>query len=452
MQSSNHFLDNPLLDKNKQSKVLRRKILDLVEQYYKVTHNLDSFIPNKHSIPTSGKVFDFNEIQSLISSSLDFWLTSDKFNMLFENELRKYVNTNFALTTNSGSSANLLAVSALTSDELKERALKPGDEILTVAACFPTTVNPLIQNGLIPVFLDVSLPTYNVDTKNLENALTSKTKGIILAHTLGNPFDISTITQFAKKNNLWLIEDCCDGLGSIYNNKKIGSYGDISTFSFYPAHQITTGEGGAILTSSPLIRKLIESFRDWGRDCYCAPGKNNTCGKRFEWKLGELPLGYDHKYIYSHIGYNLKMTEMQSAIGLAQIQKIETFTKIRRKNFFYLKNNLKSLEEFLILPEETKFSKTNWFGFPITVKENSNFSRRDLVDYLSSKKIDSRPIFAGNITKQPYFKNIKYRINDNLEITDYIMNNSFWIGLFPKINNSMLDFIIDAFYNFFKKI
>jgi CDP-6-deoxy-D-xylo-4-hexulose-3-dehydrase len=449
MSSILELLKNLKLDKNHKSKTLREEILKLVNEYSQITHYSQSFIPNESPIPVSGKVFDFHELQNLIAASLDFWLTSDRFNVMFENELRKFLGTNFALTTNSGSSANLLAVSALTSDEHGERSLKPGDEIITVAACFPTTVNPILQNGLIPVFLDVSIPTYNIDVTNLEKALSPKTKGIMLAHTLGNPFDVNTIVKFASKHNLWLIEDCCDALGSLYEGKKVGIFGDVATLSFYPAHQITTGEGGAIFTNSPKLRRLIESFRDWGRDCFCAPGVNNTCGKRFEWKLGQLPLGYDHKYVYSNLGYNLKMTEMQASIGLAQMEKISDFIKARKNNFQYLKDNLNSMSDYFIMPEATESSDPSWFGFPITIKKNSSVSRNELTQFLSKKKIDSRPIFAGNITKQPYFLNKDFRICGNLANTDLIMNNSFWIGLFPGLNEKMLDYVVTSFKEFF---
>lgn len=450
MSRIDEFLKNSKLDRNYKSKILREQILKLVKEYAQVTHNTSLFIPNKNTVPVSGKVYDFHELQNLIAASLDFWLTSDRFNFLFENELRKFVGSNFALTTNSGSSANLLAISALTSPEHGERTLKPGDEIITVAACFPTTVNPILQNSLVPVFLDVSLPTYNIDVTNLEQSLSSKTKGIMLAHTLGNPFDINTIVKFAREHNLWLIEDCCDALGSCYDGKKVGTFGDIATFSFYPAHQITTGEGGAVLTNSSNLRRLIESFRDWGRDCFCAPGVNNTCGKRFEWKLGELPLGYDHKYIYSNLGYNLKMTEMQASIGLAQMEKTSNFIKARKNNFQYLKENLSSITDYFILPEATNSSDPSWFGFPITIKQNSPFSRNELLQFLTKRKIDNRPIFAGNITRQPYFLNTNYRICGNLDTTDLIMNNSFWIGLFPGIDEKMLSYVITTFKEFFE--
>jgi CDP-6-deoxy-D-xylo-4-hexulose-3-dehydrase len=357
---------------------------------------------------------------------------------------------NFAITTNSGLSANLLAISSLTSRELGDKALKPGDEVLTVAAGFPTTVNPILQNNLIPVFIDVELSTYAVNSEVVENAISENTKAIIFAHTLGNPFEINKINKLAKKHGLWLIEDCCDALGSKFDGKHTGTFGDISTFSFYPAHQITMGEGGALVTNNAILRKNIISFRDWGRDCFCEPGMSNTCGKRFEWELGELPKYYDHKYIYSNVGYNLKITDMQAAIGLAQMKKLPSFIKLRKENFKFLKDSLNEFESFLILPEPTQNSDPCWFGFPITVKQNSLFSKNKLIDYLSSKLIDTRPIFAGNILKQPYFKNQKYKTVGKLTNTDMIMNNSFWIGVYPGLNHEMMDYVVKSFKDFFK--
>jgi CDP-6-deoxy-D-xylo-4-hexulose-3-dehydrase len=401
-------------------------------------------------VPVSGRVYDHEEIEMLVSSSLDFWLTAGRFNKQFEKEFSEFLNIDFAITTNSGSSANLLAISSLTSSELGDKALKPGDEVLTVAAGFPTTVNPILQNNLIPVFIDVDLSTYVVNSEVVENAISENTKAIIFAHTLGNPFEINKINKLAKKHGLWLIEDCCDALGSKFNEKYVGTFGDISTFSFYPAHQITMGEGGALVTNNAVLRRNIISFRDWGRDCFCEPGISNTCGKRFEWKLGELPKGYDHKYIYSNLGYNLKITDMQAAIGLAQIKKLPSFIKLRKENFKFLKDSLNELESFLILPEPTQNSDPCWFGFPITVKENSSFSKNELIGYLSSKLIDTRPIFAGNILKQPYFKNQKYKTVGKLTNTDIIMNDSFWIGVYPGLKHEMMDYVVKSFKDFFK--
>ena len=443
------FLQNDLLD-DSDGKLIRKQIIDLSKQYGEKTHTSQEFIPGKTIVPVSGKVFDFSDLQSLISSSLDFWLTTGRFNQEFEKQLSKYVGINFALTTNSGSSANLLAVSSLMSNELGDKKLNSGDEVITLAAGFPTTVNPIFQNNLIPTFVDIDLPTFSASPENIESAITSKTKAIIFAHTLGNPFELDTILDIAKKHNLWLIEDCCDALGSRYKNKHVGTFGDIATFSFYPAHQITMGEGGAVITNDPALRRIIESLRDWGRDCFCAPGKNNTCGKRFDWQLGELPFGYDHKYTYSSTGYNLKITDMQASVGLSQLQKLPEFIKKRQENFEYLKLNLSKFSKYLILPTSTLNSSPSWFGFPIVVKLDSPFSKNDLVSFLSSKLIDTRPLFAGNLTKQPYLKNKDYKIFGTLDNTNLIMNNGFWIGVFPGLSKNMLDYVILQFKLFFE--
>jgi CDP-4-dehydro-6-deoxyglucose reductase, E1 len=443
------FLKNSSLD-NSESQIIRKQIIDLTRNYYEKTHLPKKFIPGKTMIPVSGKVFDETELQLLISSSLDFWLTSDRFNREFEKNLSNFLNSTFVLTTNSGSSANLLAITALKSKELGTRSMNDGDEVITVAAGFPTTVNPIIQNDLVPVFIDVKLGTYAIDETKIENAITKKTKAIMLAHTLGNPFNLDYVKELCKKYNLWLIEDCCDALGSTYENKHVGSFGDIGTLSFFPAHHITMGEGGAVFTDNPLLKKIIESIRDWGRDCFCAPGKNNTCGKRFEWKLGTLPEGYDHKYTYSNLGYNLKITDMQASIGLGQLTKLSKFVYSRKENFSYLKNALNEFKKYLVLPESTPRSEPSWFGFPITVKNSAPFSKNDLVNFLASKLIDTRPLFAGNITKQPYFENVSYRIVDTLENTDLIMNNTFWIGVFPGLTKNMLNYVISQFKLFFE--
>jgi CDP-4-dehydro-6-deoxyglucose reductase, E1 len=447
MDLTNNILKNSRIDNDEASEI-RISILEQVAKYSKISHKKKDFEPGKSIVPVSGKVFDKTELQFLISASLDFWLTSDRFNQEFEKKLSDFLNSNFVLTTNSGSSANLLAVSALKSKELGERSLNDGDEVITVSTGFPTTVNPIVQNNLIPVFVDVKLGSYVIDETKIEHAISKKTKAIMLAHTLGNPFNLNFITELCKKYNLWLIEDCCDALGSTYDNKHVGCFGDIGTLSFFPAHHITMGEGGAVFTNNPLLKKIIESIRDWGRDCFCAPGKNNTCGKRFEWKLGQLPEGYDHKYTYSHLGYNLKITDMQAAIGLGQLTKLPEFIKTRQENFSYLKNELKKFEKYLVLPESTPRSNPSWFGFPITVKESAPFSKNDLVNFLSSKLIDTRPLFAGNIIKQPYFKNISYRVVGNLQNTDLIMNNTFWIGVFPGLNEEMLEYVIMIFKEF----
>tara|TARA_Y100000780_G_C13665253_1_gene410266 strand:+ start:179 stop:1351 length:1173 start_codon:yes stop_codon:yes gene_type:complete len=384
----------------------------------------------------------------LVSSSLDFWLTTGRFNEEFEKRLGKFLGVKFVITTNSGSSANLLALSSLTSEQLGEKSLKPGDEVITVAAGFPTTVNPILQNNLIPIFIDVQIPSYVIDENLIEENITKKTKAIMIAHTLGNAFNIKKITDIARKHNLWLIEDCCDALGTTYDEKFVGTFGDLSTLSFYPAHHITMGEGGAVLTNNPQLKRIVESFRDWGRDCYCPTGKSNTCGKRFEWKLGDLPFGYDHKYTYSHVGYNLKITDMQAAIGLAQLDRLPEFIKIRKENFELLYSGLSSFEKFLILPSSSENCKPSWFGFPITVKDNIPFSRESLVNYLTSKLVDTRPIFAGNLIKQPYFKNKTFRTSKTLSNTDKIMNQSFWIGVFPGLSKDMLEYTIKQFETF----
>ena len=447
-----NLLKNSLIDKDDKSSKLRKEILQLVDNYSMISHTKKTFNPGSTVIPVSGRIYDELDLKMLVSSSLDFWLTVGRFNKKFEQILAQFLDINFTMTVNSGSSANLLAVSSLTSESLGERALKPRDEVITVAAGFPTTVNPILQNNLIPVFIDVNMSTYTPDLDLIKKAITNKTKAIIFAHTLGNPFEIIEVMEIAKKYNLWVIEDCCDALGSTVNGQHVGTFGDIGTLSFYPAHQITMGEGGAVFTNNSNLKRIMESFRDWGRDCFCEPGKNNTCGKRFEWQLGDLPYGYDHKYIYSHIGYNLKITEMQAAIGVAQLAHLSEFIEKRKINFRLLKEGLQRFDNYLILPEATLNSDPSWFGFPITVKENSPFSKNQLISFLNSKLIDTRAIFAGNITKQPYFKNIQYRIVGNLKNTDIIMNNSFWIGVYPGITEEMIQYVIKQFENFIKHI
>lgn len=444
------FFKNAVLDKTSTASALRNKIFQLVEQYFALSHKNKTFVPNQTLVPTSGKVYDEKEMQLLISASLDFWLTTGRFNAEFEKQLANFTGLRTALTTNSGSSANLLALSALTSKQLGNDAIKPDDEVITVAAGFPTTVNPIIQNNLIPVFVDVQIPTYVIDPTQIEDAITTNTKAIVVAHTLGNPFDISKVSAIAEKYDLWLIEDCCDALGSTYDGKHVGSFGDLATLSFYPAHQITMGEGGAVLTNNPKLKNIVESFRDWGRDCFCAPGMSNSCGKRFGWKLGDLPAGYDHKYTYSNIGYNLKITDMQAAIGLAQLQKLPEFIRKRKNNFQILKDNLKPVSKFLVLPESTEKSDPSWFGFPITISEQASFSREDLIFFLMHHKIDTRPIFAGNLTKQPYLKNVSYKQVGNLINTDIIMNRSFWLGVYPGLTQEMLEHVSNTIIYFIK--
>lgn len=427
---------------------LHKQILNLVEEYANKKYTKQKFIEGETIIPPSGKVIGANEIKMMTEAVLDGWLTTGRFNNEFEKKLGQFLNRNYVLTTNSGSSANLLAFSALTSHKLGDRAIKPGDEVITVAAGFPTTVNPIIQNGAIPVFIDVEIPTYNIDVTKIESAINNKTKAIMIAHTLGNPFNLEVIINLVKKYNLWLIEDCCDALGSKYNNKLVGTFGDIMTLSFYPAHHITMGEGGVVATNNCELKTILESIRDWGRDCYCQPGCDNTCGKRFNQQLGQLPFGYDHKYTYSHIGYNLKITDMQAACGLAQLDQLESFINIRKDNFNYLKNKLKACEEFLILPDATKNSEPSWFGFPITIKNNGSFDRKSMIEYLDQNKIGTRLLFAGNLTKQPYMIGKNFKVHETLSNTDIIMNNTFWLGIYPGLNHQMLDFVAQKIEEF----
>ena len=430
------------------SNEIRAEIAKLVKQFAEQSLDTKTFIANDSTIPPSGKVLGANELQFMVDASLDGWLTTGRFNKAFEERLASYLGTRYVLTTNSGSSANLLALTALTSPKLGDRALLAGDEVITVAASFPTTVNPIIQNNLIPVFIDVDLATYNIQVDKIESAISSKTKAIMIAHTLGNPFNLSEVKRIAEKYNLWLVEDCCDALGTTYNDQMVGTFGDIATLSFYPAHHITTGEGGAVFTQSPKLNKLIESFRDWGRDCFCAPGVDNTCGKRFDWKLGSLPEGYDHKYVYSHLGYNLKMTDIQAACGLAQMDRIEGFIEKRKENFNYLKMGLEPFSDLIILPDATENSEPAWFGFPVTIRPESNINRLDLLKFLDHHKIGTRLLFSGNIIRQPYFKNLNYRVSGELTNTDIIMHHSLWLGVYPGINETMLGFMISKISDF----
>ncbi len=424
---------------------IKTQIQSLVADYYKEVFAGKTFAAGVNNVPVSGKVFDHEELQYLVDSSLDGWFTTGRFNDEFELALADYIQVRKTMTVNSGSSANLVAFATLTADELGDRKLKAGDEFISVAVSFPTTINPAISYGLKPVFVDVHIPTYNIDVTKLEEALSPKTKAIIIAHALGNPYNLEVVAAFAKKHNLWLIEDCCDALGAIYNDKHVGTFGDIATLSFYPAHHITMGEGGAVYTKNVRLIKLMESFRDWGRDCYCKSGKDNTCGKRFEWQLGDLPFGYDHKYIYSRLGYNLKITDMQAALGLAQMKKLPSFVETRRYNFNRLKAGLKQFEDRLILPEATPNSNPSWFGFLITIRENAGITRNELIAELTKAKIDTRLLFAGDIRKQPYFKNIDYRCVGEMTNTETIMNHTLWIGVTPMINDMMIDYVIDTF-------
>lgn len=422
---------------------LREQILQLVTEYTKQRHGPRVFVPGESVIPASGKVFGAEEVCNAVDASLDFWLTTGRFNADFERKLAEFLGIRWAVTTNSGSSANLLAIAALTSPKLGDQALRPGDEVITVAAGFPTTVNPAVQHGLIPVFVDVEIPTYNIQAAKIEAAVGGKTRAIMVAHTLGNPFNLAEVMRIADKYDLWVIEDCCDALGARYNGQMVGSFGDLGTLSFYPAHHITMGEGGAVFSNDNQLKVLVESFRDWGRDCWCDPGKDNTCGKRFEWQLGDLPYGYDHKYVYSHIGYNLKITDFQAAVGLAQLDRADGFIAQRRANFAFMRERLKAFEEYFILPEATPNSEPSWFGFPITVRADAPFSRLELLTFYDASKIGSRLLFSGNLTRQPAYKDVSYRISGTLRNTDIVMNQTFWLGIYPGITEEMMDFVAE---------
>jgi CDP-6-deoxy-D-xylo-4-hexulose-3-dehydrase len=437
----------PQLDK------IRTQIGELVKEYADIAYAPKQFVPGQTSVPVSGKVIGAKELQLMVEASLDGWLTTGRFNALFEDRMAKFLGVKHVLTVNSGSSANLVAFSSLTSPKLGSRAIKPGDEVIGVAAGFPTTVNPILQFGAVPVFVDVDLKTHNIDASLVEAAVTPKTKAIMLAHSLGNPFNLELISSICKKHNLWLVEDCCDALGATYKGKMVGTFGDISTLSFYPAHHITMGEGGVVFTNNSELKLIAESFRDWGRDCYCPPGKDNTCNNRFCWTSkeigGELPDGYDHKYTYSHLGYNLKITDMQAACALAQMERLEEFIDKRRTNFSYLKSRLKSCEEFLYLPEATADSNPSWFGFPLVLKQSAGIKRADLISYLDQNKIGTRLLFAGNLTKQPYMAGKNFRVSGDLTNTDIVMNQTFWLGTFPGLNRPELDFMVEKLEEFF---
>ena len=421
---------------------LRQEIAILVEQYHQAAFPAKPFLGGISTLPVSGKVFDADEMQHLVDSSLDFWLTTGRFAEQFETEFAKVMGMKYALLCNSGSSANLLAVTALTSPRLKKRALKDGDEVITVAAGFPTTVNPILQNRLVPVFVDVQLGTYDATIESIEAAIGPKTKAIVMAHTLGNPFNLDGVMSIAKEHNLFVVEDTCDAVGATYNDKPVGSFGDISTTSFYPAHHITMGEGGCVLVKSAPMKKIVESFRDWGRDCWCPPGNDDTCGRRFDWQLGELPYGYDHKYVYSHIGYNLKLTDMQAAVGVAQLKKLPDFIEARRHNFNRLYAGLKKFEEVLILPETTPKSNPSWFGFAITVRPGAPFSRLELVQHIESRRIGTRLLFGGNLMRQPAYIGMPHRVVGSLTNANIITDNTFWLGVYPGLNDEMVDFMI----------
>ena len=426
---------------------LRLEIAELVEKFANLKHKKKLFKPGRTALPASGKVIDAKELKFMVDASLDGWLTAGRFNSKFEKELAKFIDVKHLITVNSGSSANLVAFSTLTSSKLGNKAIKKGDEVISVAAGFPTTVNPIIQFGAIPVFVDIDPKTHNINANLIEVAITSKTKAIMLAHTLGNPFNLEKVQKLCKKYNLWLVEDCCDALGAKYNGQHVGTFGDMATCSFYPAHHITMGEGGAVFTNNPELITIAESYRDWGRDCYCNPGCDNTCKKRFEQKLGQLPYGYDHKYTYSHLGYNLKITDMQAACGLAQLNKLPEFIKKRNDNFSYLAKELSKFSNYFELAIPTKNSTPSWFGFPITLKENIN--RVEFTQYLNNHKIGTRLLFAGNLTKQPYFQNIEYRVAGSLVNTDITMNQTLWVGIYPELGRDHLDYMVKKFEDFF---
>ena len=453
------------LNRSALERVLRQNVIKNVDLYSAEKFKPNTFIEGQSSVAVSGKVIGANELNHLVHSSLDAWLTTGRFNTQFETQLAEFLGVKHVLTTNSGSSANLLALTALTSPKLGDKALQKGDEVITVAAGFPTTLNPILQNGLVPVFIDIKIPSYNIDTSLIEAAISSKTKAIMLAHTLGNAFNLADVIRIARKHNLWVIEDCCDALGTTYSpptdmldyrgetipaniSRHVGTFGDIATLSFYPAHHITMGEGGAVYTNNGKLKLLIESFRDWGRDCFCQPGHDNTCKKRFSYQLGELPCNYDHKYTYSHIGYNLKITDMQAAVAVAQMERLPAFIQARRDNFIRLYQGLADLQDYLILPEAELHSNPSWFGFPITLK---NHSRHEFIQFLESKKIASRLLFGGNLTKQPYMLEQNFRVAGNLDITDQVMNNTLWLGVFPGLTNEMIDYMIHSLTDYLKR-
>lgn len=429
----------PQLDK------LRSQISDLVNQYAAIAYAPKPFVPGETAVPVSGKVIGASELKMMVEASLDGWLTTGRFNAMFEQRLAQFLGVKYLITVNSGSSANLVAFSTLTSPKLGDRAIKKGDEIIGVAAGFPTTVNPILQFGAVPVFVDVDLATHNIDASKIEEAITPRTKAIMLAHSLGNPFNLEVVTALCKKYKLWLVEDCCDALGATYDGRMVGTFGDIATLSFYPAHHITMGEGGAVFTNNIDLKMIAESFRDWGRDCYCSPGKDNTCNKRFCWTKneigGDLPDGYDHKYTYSHLGYNLKITDMQAACALAQLERLDDFIAKRRENFAYLKSKLTRVAAFLHMPEATPKSEPSWFGFPLIVKDTAAVKRADLINFLEENKIGTRLLFAGNLTMQPYMSDRSYRVSGNLINTDIVMKQTFWLGVYPGLEKEHIDYI-----------
>lgn len=434
-QSLDLSINSPTLEQK-----LRSQVLETVQKYAELKCQSHQFIPGQTYLPVSGKVFDSYELLNLVDASLDFWLTAGRYAQEFEKRFAKWLGVKHCLLVNSGSSANLLALSALTSPKLGSKQLKPGDEVITVAAGFPTTVNPIFQNQLVPVFVDVELGTYNLDTQQLEGALSSRTRAVMIAHTLGNPFNLEAVLAFAKEHDLWVIEDNCDAVGSVYQGQKTGTFGHLATTSFYPAHHLTMGEGGAVLTNDSRLKKIVESFRDWGRDCWCPGGVDNSCNKRFGWQLGDLPFGYDHKYTYSHIGYNLKVTDMQAAIGCAQLDKLDDFIEQRKQNFHFLYQQLEELQDFFYLPEATSLSEPSWFGFPLTLQEGVSFTRHELVQHLEANRIGTRLLFGGNLVKQPAYQNLNYRVIGSLERSNQVMNQTFWVGIFPGLTLEMLSY------------
>ena len=427
---------------------LRAQILGLVAEYHAEAFADRAFVPGESPVPVTGRVFDATDVQSLVDAGLDFWLTTGRFAAEFERRFAQRMSARHAMLVNSGSSANLAAVSALTSHLLEDRALKPGDEVITVAAGFPTTVNPIFQNGLVPVFVDVELPSYGIDVSQLEAARSSRTKAIIVAHTLGNPYDIGAVKAFAEQHKLWLIEDCCDAVGAKFDGKSVGTFGDLATVSFYPAHHITMGEGGAVLAHSPKLKRIVESFRDWGRDCWCDPGKADTCGKRFEYRLGDLPFGYDHKYTYSHIGYNLKATDMQAAVGVAQLDHLDGFIETRRRNYDYLRAHLANLSHVLEFATVHPKAEPSWFGFPMRVRDDAGFTRNALVKFLDDRLIGTRLLFGGNLVRQPAYRGLTYRVIGDLPNSDAIMRGTLWVGCFPGLTAPMLAWTVESIHDF----
>ena len=423
---------------------LRREILALVAEYHEAAFAPREFVPGESAVPVSGKVFGAEEVQHVVEAGLDFWLTAGRFAIEFERRFARVMQARHAMLVNSGSSANLVALSSLTSPSLGDDRLKPGDEVITVAAGFPTTVNPIVQNGLVPVFVDVEQGSYGPIVSQLEEAVSDRTRAVMIAHTLGNPFDLDAVTALVKKHDLYLIEDCCDAVGATYRGRSVGSFGDLATVSFYPAHHITMGEGGCVLAHKPAMKRLVESFRDWGRDCWCETGKDNTCGKRFEWQLGALPCGYDHKYTYTHVGYNLKLTDMQAAVGVAQLERLPAFIEARRRNFATLHAGLRELEDVLVLPEATPHSEPSWFGFPLLVREDAPFTRDALTRFLESRRIATRLLFGGNLVRQPAYQDVNYRVVGDLANSDRVMHGAFWIGVHPGLTDEMLAYMIES--------